>query len=399
MKFIYQNLSICLILICAILLVSCGDAYMANKEDECLQPVEKLAYPSGAPASPDEKLSEKSPLGNWQFQAALPERSKVESVSQIIAKSNEIWVMPLDGEKIFRYSIDVSEWKEYNTISNLPVVPRILLLTSDETLWGGGTIAEDANSQEGISLLSRYNEATDQFEFVRDVDGLFDDVLIAPPPMKFPEDEMGRFWFFGSLPGGDEIILYSFNPSTRKAEMHLSLPAGLIYTDPVITKNDVIWFYQGGSERKLLKYFIATNRLEQYNGSPNFNEIGHVSLLFVDNNGNLWFENKGWLDFTDPEEQVWYEMMPSPVFLTDKGWFFSNPESLPTRYGWSVPTDISQSSNGWFWFSTLHGTIRLDPVAEEWCLFTNGNSPVVEGDNGDLWLVVFGKLYRYRTTS
>lgn len=394
MKHIIQNISFYLLTISIVLLSSCGKTAPAVTDESCIPPVEKLAYPIGIPPS-NEKNPEVGPLGDWQLQSSLPEPSKRENAPQIIARSNEVWVLPLDEMKIFRYSTNTREWKIYNTIDSFSVAPRNLLLARDGILWGIGTVTDSFDSQENFSLFSWYNEKNDQFEFVKDVDGLLDKVLVNSSPEYISEDESGLLWFFGSLPEGNDVGLYSFNPSTQKSEKHLSLPNGLIYAGPVITRDGIIWFYSGGSERQLLTYLPTTRQVQPHLGLPNLDELGHIWILFVDRNGRLWLDNKGWLEFQGSASPVWYKLIPSPVFLTDNGWFQSLGDGAPSRYGWELPLAISQSSNGWYWFTTFHGTIRLDPVKEEWCLFTTGSSPVVEDENGNLWIVVFGKLYKY----
>lgn len=394
-----KNVTKCLLfylsITCIILLNSCGRAPVKHANDACIPPVERLAFPLDANSSSNEVRPEILPLGDWQFQAALPKASKRENTPQIIARSKEVWILPLLGTEVFRYRTDTKKWKTYRAIDTIAAVPRNLFLTRNEALWGLGVITKDLDSEIEVSFLSRYNDQVDQFESVRDIGGILDNVLVISSPQYVSEDEMGQFWFFASSPSDEDVGLYSFDPSSQKAEKHLSLPPGLVYAGPVAKNEDEIWFYSGGSERQLLKYSASTHQVEPYYGPPSFEEIGHITLLFSDKDGKIWLDNKGWLDFKEAEHPTWYEIIRSPVFLTDNGWY-PNSDGVPSRYGWSVPFSISQSSNGWFWFTTIHGIIRLDPKKEEWCMFTTGSSPVVEDNEGNIWIVVFDKLYKYQ---
>jgi len=391
MKDRIRNSSYCILLGCILLLNSCGKVPSELANGTCILPVEKIAYPIGISPYPEKEISQIGPLGSWQFQASLPEPSEKGDASQLVARSSDLWILPLFSTKAFRYSTDTDEWQIYNTIDGFTVVPQNIFLAEDGTLWGFGTITKNLDSQINISFLSQYNENNDQFEFVQDTDGLLDEILVISFPARLSEDDKGIFWFFGSLPGGDDVGLYSFDPSTRKATKHLSLPIGFVYAGPVVDRDGIIWFYHGEPEEgQLLKYSPTTHRIQPYIGLPNFDELGDISLLFFDQEGNLWLDNKGWLDFTsDPANPVWYKMIQSPVFLTDRG-------GGEAKYGWLTPFHISQSSNGWFWFTTIDGTIRLDLKRGEWCKFTTGSSPVVEDKDGNLWVVVFDKLYKYQ---
>jgi len=372
-----------------LLLSSCGKVLPELSSETCIRPAEKIAYPIGIPPSPNEKLLKIGPLSDWHFQTSLPESIEGGYAPQLVAWANDIWVLPLDGTKVFRYGIDTDKWKSYNTIDTFTAAPRNIFLAEDGTLWGVGTITKEIESTNNLSFLSRYNENSDQFEFVQDTDGLFDEILAISSPVDISEDENGIFWFFGSLLERYDIGLLSFDPSTRKVEKHLSFPNGFVYTGPVVDIDGVIWFYQGGPEKQLMKYSPTTRQVQPYKGLLNFDELGEILLLYFDRDGRLWLDNRGWLDFrSDSTNPVWYKIIPPPVFLTDRG-------EGQSKYGWLTPFYISQSSNGWFWFTTLYGTIRLDPKMEEWCKFTTGSSPVVEDDSGNLWIVVFDKLYNY----
>jgi ligand-binding sensor domain-containing protein len=157
----------------------------------------------------------------------------------------------------------------------------------------------------------------------------------------------------------------------------------------------MIWYYEG-EQKKLFVYSPVTREAQPYYGIPNFERIGSPADLFFDRDGRLWVDNKGWLDFTGMGKPTWYEIIPSTAFLTDQGAFKTDDVEGPlNRYGFSRPIYIFQSSNGWMWFTTLNGIIRLDFEKEEWCLFTNGSSLVAEDNNGYIWISVFDKLYKY----
>jgi hypothetical protein len=89
---------------------------------------------------------------------------------------------------------------------------------------------------------------------------------------------------------------------------------------------------------------------------------------------------------------MWHKVVRSPVFISDS----SSPEN---QYGWSSPNQIYQSSDGMYWFSDSNvGLVNLNPANGKWCKFTTGYSPISEDNQGNLWIAVFGKLYKYHIT-
>lgn len=374
-------------------LVTSTSTPASTNNGACIPPVANLAYPVGIPASLNAKSAEIAPLGGWQLQDSLPE-STGAYFPQLVTTTKEVWVLAIAAKKVFRYRTDIREWKSYDTVNNFSVIPRNLFRTRDGTLWGIDSAPFGTDLNQNVPFLSSYNATTDHFEFVTDVDSLLMRGMAISDPAQVAEDKGGILWFFGSVSGGNDVGLYSFDPQIRKAEKRLSLRMGASYVGPVAAPNGNLWFYDGW-ENRLNTYSPVTDEVQPYSGLPIFQKSEAVINLFFGRNNRLWIDNKGWLDFTNPAKPVWYQIIPSPVFLTDNGWFQSPGDGLPSRYGWDLPLAISQTSNGWLWFTTSHGTIRLDPAEEEWCLFTSGTSPVVEDGNGYLWIVVFDKLYKY----
>jgi hypothetical protein len=393
-----RNITFYLLTVSTAMLTSCTTASSEAADAVCMPPVEKLAYPVGVPKPLDSEPTEVPPLRGWQYQTSLPEPSGQTIAPQLAAEGNEVWVLPVESEAIYKYLVHTNQWKIYDSIDDHHVIPRSIFQASDGTLWGFDQIAPDFKPTIEYPLLSRFDLATDQFEFVRDVDGLLDKILTISVPTDVSEDKSSRLWFFGNLPGGEDVGLFSFDPLTAKAEKHLSLPLGYGYEGPVVAPDGNIWFFNH-KENRLVYYSPTTRQTTTYYGLPIFQEREDYRPLFFDREGRLWINNYGWLDFTNPIEPIWHEIIPSPVFVTDRGNFIihiGGDDQKESGYGEVDPFIISQSSNGWYWFTTSGGTIKLDTTTEEWCLFTTGSSPVVDDGNGHLWIEVYDKLYKYR---
>ena len=103
--------------------------------------------------------------------------------------------------------------------------------------------------------------------------------------------------------------------------------------------------------------------------------------------GWLWVEDRGFFEFPGEDNPIWHKVIRSPVFISDD----VRPE---LQYAWTRPYETFQSSDGSYWFTAPVGIVHLSPESGEWCLFTTEESPVVEDENRNLWIVAFGKLYR-----
>jgi hypothetical protein len=366
-------------------------------DSPCIPPVVNIAYPVDIPKSLNGESNDIFPLGDWKFEANLPEESN-GSIPQIITKSQEVWVLSDELEYVYSYSTETKKWEGYNTIENVSAVPRSLFLSKDETIWGFGVSSSGVDANDKIPLISRYNENSDQFEFVTDIDGVLLDLRLIRIPPNVSEGQDGLLWFFGSRIGDIGVGLYSFNPSSLKVEKWLYWSSNHSYTGPVVSPEGLIWYFQGDLNNQHLHSFSHdTEEIQTYYGIPDFERVGRPINLYFDHEGRLWADNKGWLDFENPDNPVWYEIIPNPVFLTDQGAF--HPDTIDgsiSKYGFSPSVYISQSSNGWLWVTTFHGTIRLDLEEGIWCKFTTGSSPVVEDGEGYVWIVIFDKLYKYQ---
>jgi streptogramin lyase len=356
-----------------------------SQSNECIQPPVAYEFPVGATAIPGHEFRSQEilPPKDWLAESDLPETGRF--TESLIARENEIWVLIFDNNLVARYNTKAHTWKSYTTIENIKAVPETLFLSRDGTVWGLGVVPLNLlDYGKDYPLLSRYDEAKDQFEFVKDqTDILHGSLTIANPP-NVEEDSSGRLWMM--FRGVNYNKLFSFDPKTMRAESYSDALQGPFAIDA----NDMIWMMRG---EQLIRFDPSTDVIEPfdssigvYDGLANEN-INYTIFLYYDKEKHLWIDDRGWVDLSGEGRPLWHTIVRSPVFIDD----YASPEN---QYYWSRPYALYESSNGWYWFTAM-GIVRLDPVKGDWCLFTTGTSPVVEDDQHNIWIVVSNKLYKY----
>jgi hypothetical protein len=372
-----------------------------SPDGECLPSLYDVAYPVITPESYTSPTSI-PPQGNWEIQGALPFKAYR---SIILSRQNqrEFW-FPY-GEKIYKYSIDNKTWKSYETTNlakfNLSDADNIrtMFVASDGTLWGSvrySHLSEDNN----YPLLVRFNDSTDQFEFIPDNGGLLNLSQVHGIETDIVEDQSGRLWFFTSDSNFTTDVLYSFDVNTREAQVHYSYDYSTGSGSPLaIGPDGNVWFIEVFKHR-LVRYDPATGDVRFYAGYPETTtepsgsfflfDVSKVVNLYFDRSGNLWLDSYGWLDFSNDDAPVWHQVITSPAFI------FEFPSEEKGRYHAVYPQNPYQSSNGWYWFTDSSGIIRLDLQKGEWCVVSRGEgSNIVEDADHNLWVAVSGHLYKY----
>jgi streptogramin lyase len=385
---------IVLTILLAFLLSACSLA-QRDAGSECIPSPVNLEFPVGTTQVPGTKSQEIPPAADWEAVADLPVWGGVQSL--VARPSNELWLAT--GYEAWRYQTDSGEWTSYTTIDGLEARPGGFCLSRNGTLWGLDFKTEALRLE--TPLWSHYNEATGQFEFVRDQQGILYNFNPFKKPTDCEEDQSGVFWIImADHSENNRTALVSFDPASQIATRNLLAPVGSFYADLAIGPDGVIWIADRAGQ--LIRYDPTTGEASPY--EEYYVYEGHVwerpylsrealsdglDNLYFDRSDRLWIQDRGWLDFTTPDRPVWHQIIRSPVFITDAG---GSPES---QYGWGRPYRTYQSSNGLFWFSAGAGMVRLDPESGEWCRFTTESSPIAEDEDHNLWIAVFNKLYKY----
>ncbi len=344
------------------------------------------------------------PSGSWQVESSLPQTGYINSL--VTHSSNEIWII-IDDD-LFKYNINSRQWQKVLLPGNFTDSPISLYAANDGTLWGIDLSRfNKLKNDKELPLLMRFNETTNNFEFVKDVDGILNSGMDVGTIIEPSINENGELWMILVEEIDQEYLYYllSFNPKNKKVVKHLTAQAKVQnsvsdesrFNDLAILPDGLVWISDYG-KGQLIYYDPSTGESNIYKGYSGAlddisnEDLHHVNNLYVDRIGRLWVDDRGFLDFSNPKDPMWHKIVRSPIFIGDA----RSPEN---QYGWSRPDLMYQSTDGIYWFSDAgNGMINLDPTTGEWCKFTTGSSPIAEDNQGNLWIAVFGKLYKYKLT-
>lgn len=363
-------------------------------EQVCIPPTVAFAYPVDLPpVLPLEKEPLVIPSGKWKSIANLPVPE--QGIGKLLIRSNnEIWLTYPVRDGAWQYHADSETWKQYSLIQGTNVVIYDLFLTPKNDLWGIGY--EQGNGAEGSGslFLSRYIPEPDEFQFSQVGGEIFKTYNVT----MMKQDQEGVVWMMAQIKGqqfpdllteGKPVTLFSLDLATEKVRQFQDFPwPGRFELGP----DKSIWTLVDDPEPVLQQFNPTTNEILKYSGFPptssGIDKASNVSFLYFDRLNHLWLDDRGWLDLSDPNKPVWNQVIRSSAFLIDRG-------EANSRYVWIRPSEMYQTIDGMYWFGSFYGLVSLNPENGEWCKFTNGTGPFAEDNNHNLWIGVFGRLYKY----
>ena len=330
-----------ILLITTLLMDGCQPSTSIGK---CIPPPVEWEFPVMATTTANSAVNKPediSPSGRWRAETTLPIKGPIISI--VSHSTDQIWI--LTEEKLLRYLISTQAWEEFSMIRDQKITPQQLYESKDGTLWGiGQRIKTGLDSAQKTPLLIRFDDEVGQFAFVTDRDKILNsgmDIVAITTPIKNPNSEI---WMLveediGNYKMQDSLI--SFNPTSLQATRHLNLVTSRrvpefpesSFSDIAIPPDNNIWMADRGLG-KLLYYNPATGISQSYQGDLNAldgfssEDLRGYFNLYVDRIGRLWVDDRGWLDFSTPDNPIWHKVIRSPVFISDSG----SPEN---QFVWS----------------------------------------------------------------
>jgi len=357
----------------------------------------EVAYPYRATREPEAwgVLTPIPPPVEWEPQIP-PEQDPTKTPWNVdgiaVRSSDEIWLSA--GAVRFRPS--THEMVSYTVkVGNSEFEPYKLFLSKDGTLWGLGNLSVNGKRSaymtgEFLGFLSRYNADADRFEAVMDEDKILTGFSVDG----VGEDAQGNLWL------AFENNLVRYDPRANKAERRMSQEQGYGFRNFAFAPDGAIWLAAHVPEspyraEQVVRYDPITGEIKSYGkfGIPPGTSENSYLVLYFDRVGRLWANDYGWLEippeFPEKGSFVWYELIRSPIFITDRA-------GGEYKYGWVRPDYIYEDSTGIFWFSSVAGLARFDPDSGDWCLVSTVHGPVVEDSEHNLWVAGEGQIYKYR---
>ena len=378
-----------------------------SEQEGCIPPLGAIAYrPLLIPGSVSQEPPV-LPLGEWTQVTDLPESAI--TIRRIIARSaDEIWVLlnPTNGE-IWRYRVSKNEWTSFSDVNLQPVEFFDVVYTQQGKLLTLGLMIEKESSRRdsGTIVVGRFDDRSDSF-LLGEVN--YDALIGLNIATKVKADLDGMLWFMtqpkdgrfpNSLVADKPLALLSYDASTGAITDHGEFAWPGIFD---IAPDGSIWLLDFNSDigrRYLTKYSPDTNQRKDFlglpPGDPDIENASHLNNLYFDRSNRLWIGDQGWVDFQNPNAPVWYQLIRPSVFLTDQSGQTSGGDNQFLLTTWAIYDQIFQSHDGAYWFGSNYGLVRLDSKTGEWCKFTNGTSPFAEDDQSNLWIALFGKLYKH----
>lgn len=387
---------------------SCTDSFDASQkvyplsELKCYKTFEEFAYTDFIQSS--EKWLPAEP---WQIQATMPNEYSGDDVLwevQLVRYVNsnpEIWFMRRGGIKsevprILIYYPKTNSWMPISAVvEESDTLVSELYLTNEGNILGKNYwfTAQDGSSNHG-TILSKYNEQTNQFEFVprsplissfkgekpTDIRTLFDDVNDV-------------FWVV--LDDG----LYAYEQVTDKTTKLTSLQGisigtlasatdGTIFFTNVTNEPEQPNFDPRLYEGFLMKFSPKSGEIIELDISDE--PWPTVGVPIVTKSDKLWIGSIGFLDLIENRWSLLTD--PSEYYV---GGFISWPTS---------PQVILEDDSGTVWFELISetrgsGMAWYDPDTGDGCMFTNASTNIVEDEQQQLWIFADGKLYRLSPVS
>lgn len=387
-------------------------------EGECLPPLETFSFlPTGGEKPGPQPISTQTlPAKDWMPVIAVPGGRPVngDELAEISMKTSQfhdgknqiwVWVGTAPDPKYFRYDIEGNEWHEIE-ISDRDLYKSgkpTLFLDKNNSVWAARTTALGFNLNNNTPVLSMFNEKLQKFDTTLNIKDFLD--LLDSSRLKgvgiatLQTDGAGNLWFLLQIQmdsQGSQYALYRFTPSTNQLEHRLpnlkydSQNSGSFIITPTDIlflldekNNSIIRYNPSNGEMKMIR--IPDQVVNNTNGPIQGLEYSG-SNLFLDSQQRLWVSDRGWLDLSP--EGDWHIVIRSPLFIG-----YVKGSSL---WIWEHPYFLNESADGRIWYVGYNrGTGWVDPEKGNWCLFTNYTSNISKDNNGNLWMIANGKLYKH----
>jgi hypothetical protein len=367
-------------------------------QDNCIPPIDSFVYSFDTTKEIPHNVAPK-----WEEVIDVPRSSNMvgartdDNHTDLIFLTNTMEKNSYFFDEMLLFDSNTKKFKSTPAeIGKSGVYIEKIFVDKENEIWASSEISTllNASPETKVSLLSRYNDLKNEFEFVPGIDIPYtvnEDKYDSTYWVKGITDGNGIMWFFVPRDG-----IYSFLPQDGVVKRTTDI-SQLVPTDLVVGPDNSIYFIDLKSvdvEETLPELRFWTDDYDFYKYDITQNTVKKISMYFepwpyfhsilVDHNGNLWASG---LAYREPSGKV-YQLDKSPIFITglhDSSYYYSR---------WESPEIQMESSDGRFWFQSENGIAWLDLSEQKWCWISTTKSNILEDDRNYLWLIADDKLYR-----
>lgn len=319
---------------------------------------------------------------------------------KIVIDGENVWFTYSPDNSLARFNRQTNQIKYYSMPDqhNRPFWVEDLYLAHDGTLWA---VLAGIQPNGGYSALARYLPDKDQFEIVRDKNGLFDRARGASvQDSPWPSDR-----HLGELPDGRLVVvlnneIYSYEPATNQAKLIMQGPQVGALGTIAVGKDGNIWFVTSlpFAISNLQVVDSKTGKVTDYGAPPALariyeteSELARASqMIALDQQGRVWVS---YFDRLEPDangQYGWHSMRLPSVFVNTFDPYY--------YYRWANVYSTNVFSNGNVWFATDIGIVKYAVENDNWCLSaevkTFSSYPLAEDADGNVWTIIDNQIYK-----
>jgi hypothetical protein len=370
---------------------------------ECYKTFEEFAY-GGFDLQPIEKLLPTEP---WYIESSMPSDYYGDAafnqydwqvrLVRLVQGSPEIWLSRERGAPedvvplILIYYPMSKRWSSVSgVVEESDIFVKDVYMTSDGTVWGKNRWLQNQNNTpyQG-SILSKYNEQINQFQFVSNAPQISFTKENRHSDIRVHLSRTDIFWIAIESDG-----IYTYDPqldqTTKQAELG-EMPVGVMSS----ALDGTIYFASTGYEQlqfsqpafhmhegMLVQFSLYTGKfIALENPSEPWPVVGPP---LVTRSNQLWL---GSIGYRDLNENRWYRLLPDINVYTEES-YLNRPGS---------PQVMLEDEFGILWFGldteAKDGIAWYDLATGKGCMFTNLYATIVEDSQQQLWMFADRNLY------
>jgi hypothetical protein len=378
-----KNNFLLLAIICMMITTSCGRTDIRNKDYgfSCQQPLQNFAFPVFEGSMPIPEENDIFPAYPWKKISNVPldkpsdySNIKYSFLFKPDSDNGELWANLGPSRGIYKYDLLSREWSQISS-GDLPLQNFHLFIDREGNIWGYLNSIDD-----NFGMLYKYKDPENGFVQIK-----FTDKSLEQPELEIGELVVGPdglFWF--TLYNGNTKFssLISYDP--RNSFTATRLENLTINRDISISPTNEVYLFDYSSQ-SILNYSIADGNFHGVSIHSSIDEFEGIDL-FYDSEDRLWLSDIGYIDYSAENSSGWYEIIKPSIFI--------NYNRASGLWRWANPEFSHTSSKSVLWYSSQNGTGWVNTDTGVWCIFTSFQSNVQQDNDGNLWILINGSLYK-----